>query len=310
MNSTNFDYAGRKILVTGASGFIGSSLCHKLIELRAEVHATSRRQRSAHAKALQWWQWDMVDLETMRKVFHSVQPEIIFHLASHVSGSRDLDALLPTFQANLVSTVNLLTLAAHQGCQRVVLAGSSEEPELGPVEPVPCSPYAAAKWAGSGYARMFHQLYKLPVVTARIFMSYGPGQADVQKLIPYVTLSLLKGVVPGLSSGSREVDWIYVEDVVSGLLAAGTASNVEGAAFDLGTGIPVSIRTVVEKLSSLLKSPIEPVFGALPERPFERLRIANTSHSYEKLGWKAVVSLDEGLIRTAQWYHDHLDEFA
>jgi nucleoside-diphosphate-sugar epimerase len=156
---------------------------------------------------------------------------------------------------------------------------------------------------------MFYQLYKLPVVTARIFMSYGPGQADIQKLIPYVTLSLLKGEAPKLSSGSREVDWIYVEDVVSGLLAAGTASNVEGGAFDLGTGFPVSIRTVVEKLGNLVQSPIQPLFGALPERPFERVRSANTSHSFEKLGWKSKVTLEEGLIRTVEWYREHLHEF-
>jgi hypothetical protein len=70
---------------------------------------------------------------------------------------------------------------------------------------------------------------------------------------------------------------------------AGTASNVEGRAFDLGTGIAVSIRTVVEKLANLIKSPIELAFGALPERPFERVRTANTSHSYETLGWKSEV---------------------
>src|SRR5580765_2868564 len=170
MNSANLSYAGRKILVTGASGFIGSNLCRKLIELRAEVHATARTQRSTQAKQFTWWQCDLVDIESIRKVYRSVQPDIIFHLAGHVSGSRNLDALLSTFQANLLSTVNLLTLAADQRCPRLVLAGSLEEPEPGPEEPVPCSPYAAAKWAGSGYARMFQQIYKLPVVTARIFM--------------------------------------------------------------------------------------------------------------------------------------------
>jgi len=310
MNSTNLGYAGRKILVTGASGFIGSSLCRRLIEMDADVHATSRTQPSTHTKASRWWQCDVVDIEIIRKVCRSVQPDIIFHLASHVSGSRNLDAVLPTLYANLVSTVNLMTLAVDQGCSRVVLAGSLEEPEPGLEEPVPCSPYAAAKWAGSGYARMFHQLYKLPVVTARIFMTYGPDQADIRKLIPYVTLSLLKGEAPKLSSGSREVDWIYVEDVVSGLLAASTASNVEGGTFDLGTGIPVSIRTVVEKLAGLVQSPVEPVFGALPERPFERVRTANTSFSYEKLGWRSVVPLEEGLARTVASYRDHLNQFS
>jgi nucleoside-diphosphate-sugar epimerase len=91
-----------------------------------------------------------------------------------------------------------------------------------------CSPYAAAKFAASAYGRMFHALYHTPVTILRLFMVYGPGQQDLRKLVPYVTLALLKGEMPRVSSGVREVDRIYVDDVAAGYLAAATATGVEG----------------------------------------------------------------------------------
>ena len=125
--------------------------------------------------------------------FGDIRPDVIFHLASHVKGAPNLEHVLPTFRSNLQSTVNLLTLATEKGCQRMVITGSLAEPEPGTKQTFPSAPYAAAKWASSGYARMFHALYKLPVVIARVFMVYGPAQQDLTKLIPYVTLSLLRG---------------------------------------------------------------------------------------------------------------------
>jgi len=137
-----------------------------------------------------------------------VAPDIIFHLASFVSGRRELEFVLPALRSNFLSTVNLLVCATTLGCRKVVLTGSLEEPE-GDIEsavPAP-SPYAAAKGAASAYARMFYALYGTSVVTARLFMVYGPGQNDHKKLVPYVTRSLLKNQVAELMSGTREVDW-------------------------------------------------------------------------------------------------------
>src|SRR5262249_11002191 len=140
------------------------------------------------------------------------------HLASHVSGSRNLTAVLPTLQANLISTVNLMTAAVEADCPRIVLAGSLEESHGS--DAVPSSPYAAAKSSASSYARMFHSLYGLQTITLRIAMVYGPDQPDESKLIPYVIRSLLGGNAPRLSSGRREVDWVYIEDVVDAMIAS------------------------------------------------------------------------------------------
>ena len=123
-----------------------------------------------------------------------------------------------------------------------------EEPERGDPNPVPSSPYAASKFASSAYARMFHALYGLPIVIARVFMVYGPGQKDHRKLVPYTILQALDGNTPELSSGVRMIDWIHVNDVVDGFAADGLQKpDLKGETVDLGSGHPHSIKEIVEK---------------------------------------------------------------
>jgi nucleoside-diphosphate-sugar epimerase len=301
MNSFGF-LSGKKILVTGATGFIGAHLCRQLLEYNTTVHGISRNPPPQNREDIHWWRGDLVDFEFMQKVTVEAKPDIMFHLGSHVAGSRSLELVLPTFHSNLSSTVNLLTAATQTGCHRIILAGSMEEPEYGNVCAVPCSPYAAAKWASNGYARMFHTLYQTPVNIARIFMVYGPAQNDLKKLIPYVILSLLRGESPKLTSGHRQIDWIYVDDVVQGLMAMACASNLQGDIVDLGSGELVTINNIVEKLVEIIDPGIIPRFGSLPERPLEQIRIARVSESTAKIHWKPQISLDEGLNRTVSWY--------
>jgi len=312
MTAGEFPYRlpGQKILVTGASGFIGSHLCRRLCRGGMEVHAISRTKPANPEKGVHWWHGDLAEIATVQDLLAAVKPEVIFHLAGHVVGARDLDAVMSTFRSNLMSTVNLLTVAGQIGCRRIVITGSLEEPEQGDPEAVPSSPYAAAKWAGSAYARMFHALYKLPVVILRVFMVYGPAQRDLRKLIPYVILSLLRGEAPKLTSGQRPVDWIYVEDVVEGLLAAAQAADVDGRTIDIGSGELVPIRTVVEQLVRLIDPQLKPLFGALPERPLEQVRVANIARAHAMMGWKPITPLEEGLKHTVEWYKRRLKELA
>jgi UDP-glucose 4-epimerase len=289
-----------RVLVTGASGFIGSHLVRALCAHGSEVHAVSRTEQSQQAAGLQWWRCDLEDGAAARSVIERVQPDIIFHLASQVYGSRERSAVMPTFNANLVSTLNILLAAADCGCRRVVLTGSQEEPTT-PGQP-PCSPYAAAKGAAGMYARMFHALYRLPVVVLRVFMVYGPGQRDLKKLIPYVVLALSRSEGPALTNGSRRIDWVYVEDVVRALLAAAVAQGIDGETIDVGSGNLVTIREVVEQLCHLMQSKVSPQFGALPPRPLEIEACANVERSIALLRWKPLVPLAEGLRRTVAWY--------
>ena len=295
-------------MVTGASGFIGTHLCRRLVDAGAEVHALSRRPPSGDRSPLNWWEGDVAEIELVRTLFRKIRPETIYHLASHVMGAPDLHHVLPTFRANLQSSVNLLTAAAETGCKRLVMTGSLAEPEPSRGEMFPVAPYAAAKWASSGYARMFHALYGVPAVLARVFMVYGPAQKDLSKLIPYAILSLLQGKSPAISSGERLVDWIYVDDVVEAYLALAGASGIEGQTVEIGSGKLVSIREIVGQVAHLVGGGIGPTFGALADRPMEPVRIADVAQTRERIGWSPKTQLTEGLSRTVEWYKEHLGE--
>jgi nucleoside-diphosphate-sugar epimerase len=223
-------------------------------------------------------------------------------------GAPDLQHVLPTFRANLQSSVNLLMAAAEIGCGRLVMTGSMAEPEPSRGEMFPVAPYAAAKWASSGYARMFHALYGVPVVLARVFMVYGPAQKDMSKLIPYSILSLLQGKSPAISSGERLVDWIYVDDVVDAYVALADSAGIEGRTVDIGSGKLRSIREIVGRVAHLVGRGIEPTFGALPDRPMEPERIAAVEQTREVIGWSPKTQLTQGLSHTIAWYKEHLNE--
>jgi len=145
------------------------------------------------------------------------------------------------------------------------------------------------------------------VVIARIFMTYGPGEPNSNKIIPYVINSLLHGESPKISSGTREVDWIYIDDLVDGLIHTAQAQNVEGCTVDLGSGRLVSIRKVVETLVKIMGSNVQPLFGSIPDRPMEQVLIAHTEITREKIGWKPKTSLKQGLKYTVNW---HIKQFA
>ena len=293
----------RTVLVTGASGFIGSRLCQRLRDLGAVVHGVSRRQRNDGAVS-RWWQVELDDERATRQLVESVAPEFIFHLASFVSGKREIEYVLPALRSNLLSTVNLLVSATGIACPKVVLTGSLEEAEGDAAMATPASPYAAAKGAASTYARMFHTLYGTPVVTARLFMVYGPNQKDHAKLVPYVTLSLLRGQLPQLMSGTRQVDWIYVDDVIDAYLALASKEGIDGETVDVGSGELTSVRGVVEHLVDIVRPGIQAEFGRVSDRPLERVRVADIKQAYSLTGWKPKTPLVEGLKRTVDWYRN------
>ena len=305
MDKHTTSFLGQKVLVTGGSGFLGAHLCRRLVQEGLEVHAVSRSPRSSEPGGICWWQGDMAEICFVRDLFQKVKPGVIFHLSGLATASPDPDLVLPTLHSLLVSTVNILMAAAETHCRRVVLAASLTEPVAGGCEITPGSPYAAAKWASGAYARMFHELYGLPVVMVRPFMTYGPGQ-DERKLIPYVILSLLKGEAPKLSSGQQQFDWIYVDDVMDGFLAVAGAPNVEGHTIDLGSGALVPMHAVIGQLVYLIGARVEPRFHALPDRPYESVRVANINDSCAKLGWKPTTSLNSGLKYTVNWYRAEL----
>lgn len=297
---------GHSTLVTGGLGFIGSALCDRLRALGATIHTASRRAAPPGGHGTHW-QVDLSDATAVAALVRDTRPDYVFHLASHVMGAPDLQHVLPAFRGNLQSTVNLLTELGAVGCTRFVTTGSLVEPE-GDGRGIPSSPYAAAKWASSDYVRMFHAVYGFPATIARVFMVYGPGQQDLTKLVPYVIRCLLRGEDTKITSGTRLIDWIYVDDVVDGLIRLAICEGVDGVSVDLGSGAAIAIRELVEKIYALMAVGRTPAFGALADRPLEPFRIANVAESKRLIGWTPQVALNTGLQRTIEWYRERFVE--
>jgi nucleoside-diphosphate-sugar epimerase len=289
--------SGHRLLLTGASGFLGSHLLRMLEVAGLEIHAASRSLKPGTTGRVTGWAADLSNRSDAETLFRRTRPDVVFHLAGHSSGAPGLDQVDPTLQKDLVACVNVLAAASAAGVRRLVMTGSLTEPAGDVAEPVPSSPYAAAKWAGCAYGRMFHALYGLPVVIVRLFMGYGPGQPRT-KLIPSILESLLRSEAPRLASGRQEFDWTYVDDLVEGIAVAAVASGVEGRTFEIGTGRLTSVRQIAERLVELVGTPIQPHWGALPDRPLEEPRAARIAEAQQALGWHAMISLEEGLART------------
>lgn len=292
-------FSTKKILITGASGFIGSGLANYLCHIGADVHGTSRVKRDGDKENMTWWEGSFEDLDFTRQLLKNIKPEIIFHLSGEVTGATDVKNILPTYHSLLTSTINLLTVATEIGCEKIIVTGSSTEPL--DHEPYPNSPYSAAKWATNGYGHLFQKLYQAPVLIVRPFMGYGPGQPQF-KLLPSVILTLLAGESPKLSNGLWVTDWIYIEDMVEGLLAAANMPQIDARTIDIGTGVLTSVKALIEEVVDIMQPVGKPLFGALPDRHHEHTRVADIEYTYSKANWKAKTSLREGLKKTIEWF--------
>lgn len=293
----------RRALVTGAAGFLGTHLVARLLRDGVDVHGVSRIDRSAPAE-VRWHRSALDDAAEIDHLLHAIRPDVIFHLAGQVTSAFDLDRVVPTFTSLLASTVHVLTSATRLGVERVVLAGSfTESDERAVAAP---SPYAAAKACASFYARTFHALYRTPVVVARIFMSYGPGQR-AGRLVPHAIASLLQGQTPRLSDGSYPADWIYVDDVVEGMLRCARDPALSGQTVELGTGRLTTVREIVERIAGMLDSRIALRFGDRPQGTHPPRPPADVAATHALLGWHPDTSLDAGLARTIAWLRQGLE---
>jgi UDP-glucose 4-epimerase len=304
MQGTMRQLAGARVLVTGASGLIGSHLL-RVVGTEADLVALSRFPRPDEG-GVRWLVCDLTEPGAGADIVSSVRPEVIIHLAGAVRGDRSLEAVAPTLRANLVATVELLEAATRVGCRRIVLSGSGlEEPVPGEPYAVPPSPYGASRWAASAYGRMFHALFDTPVVVLRPTYTYGPGQ-EPTKLIPHVISGLLDGGSPQLSSGERLLDCVYAEDVAKAYMQAASAPGVEGRTIDIGSGVLTSVREIVQLIvESVGATAGRPAFGTLPVRPLEQQVTVDIEETARVLGWRPTTRLEDGLRATVAWFREH-----
>jgi nucleoside-diphosphate-sugar epimerase len=307
--------AGARVLVTGASGFIGSHLTRRLLTDGAEIHALTSSVSSVYPPRLleirdriTLHEASLTDRGALGIVAAAARPEYVFHLGAYTHVGKSWQRADECIQVNIHGTLNLLMALEPTGFTRFVNVGTSEIygdidvpfRESDSVHPI--SPYSVSKHAAEEFCRLYAEARSWPIVRVRPFNAYGPMQSP-DRVVPEVITRALQAQPLRMTQGTQTRELNYVEDLADGLVRAAVTPDIDGELFNLGCGREISMRDLATLILSLLGNPISPEFGALPERPIEITRMhADTTLAEQRLGWRAATSLEDGLAHTIEWY--------
>lgn len=319
-------WRGRTALVTGATGMVGSTLVADLLAAGARVVALVRDQdpqaeliRSGTIARVSVVTGAIEDFWTLERAINEYETDTIFHLAAQpLVGVADRMPL-PTLEANVRGTYNLLEAArVHAGLVRAVVVASSdkaygEQASLPYVEDMPLDgrhPYEVSKSCADLITQSYHHTYRLPVAIARCGNIYGPGDLNWSRIVPGTIAAFLRGERPVIRSDGQYVrDYIYVGDASQAYvrLAEGLADPaVAGEAFNFSDESPLTVLQIVEALQRVMNCPhIEPDVRASAHGEIHS-QYLSAAKARRVLNWKPRYSLDEGLGATVEWYRAFL----
>ena len=306
-SSTESALAGRRVVVTGANGFIGAHVVNALALAGADVvpvvrGATEPWRLESLAPDVPILRADVRALDEGETVQRVGRADVVLHLAAAgvLPGMHDVRELV---DHNVAGTLATMRFAEQIGARRVVCCGScfeygnvSRATENLPLRPL--SEYGATKAASTTIAQAIGRRIGMEVVVLRPFTVYGPLE-DTRRLVPYVMARALAGLDIELTSGRQTRDWVFVDDAVDAFLLAATRPDIGGEIFNVCTGVEVSVRDVVEQIVDEAGGTGTPRFGARADREPEHWTLSgDPTHAAERLGFSTRVSLAEGLART------------
>ena len=312
---------GRRVLVTGGAGFIGSHLCRRLVQEGADLYVTVKYNSVIdNVRLVGIWdritpvEADVRNTDSL-KVLQQIRPEIIYHLAAYNHVGDSFFQVSEAVDSNGKGTVNLLE--SYSDFDRFIYISSSEVygyqekvPFREDAAPCPLSPYAVGKYMGEVYTRMKWHSANRPVVMLRPFNAFGPYQSP-RAIIAELIITCLRGEDMVTTEGHQTREFNFVENLVDGFLMAAACPEAVGKVMNLGCGFEVSIRDLVYKIHALTESKSKLRVGELPYRCGEiRRMFADATRAKELLGWSPKISLDEGLTVTVEWYRRYLTQFA
>jgi nucleoside-diphosphate-sugar epimerase len=302
-------------LVTGGAGFIGSHLTEELVRRGERVRVvdsliTGKRQNLAHLTGVEFVQGDLADMAVATAAVKGI--DYVLHQAAIPSVPRSVQDPITSNRANIDASLNVLVAARDARVKRLVYAGSSSAygntPTLPKVETMPTaplSPYALQKLVAEQYGQMFTQLYGLETVTTRYFNVFGPRQDPSSPYSGVISLfisALCDGQQPKIyGDGEHTRDFTYVANVVDGVLRACHAPAASGEVINVATGGRVSLNQLFRAVRDLVGANIEPLYEA-PRAGDVKDSQADISKAERLLGYRPMVSFDEGLKHTVNWY--------
>jgi NAD dependent epimerase/dehydratase len=315
----------KRVLVTGAGGFIASHLVERLIAEGARVRAFVRYNSRGDlgllhmlpAEALSQVEIIAGDLRDVEAVRESVKDiDTVFHLGALIAIPYSYVHPREVVETNVMGTLNVLMAAREFGTQRVIHTSTSEV--YGTARYVPIdeshplqgqSPYSASKIGADRIAESFYRSFNVPVVTIRPFNTYGPRQS-ARAVIPTIISQALTRDEVKLGSVEPSRDFTFVADTVDGFLRAASADDVLGEEINLGNDNTIRIGDLAEKIFGMIGRTPRLVTDSQRIRPgrSEVLKLwASNKKAKELIGWEPRISLDEGLRRTVEWISAHLD---
>jgi nucleoside-diphosphate-sugar epimerase len=305
--------AGRAVMVTGASGFLGAAVSHVLAALGAHLFVMVRRTSNEwRLSGLAGGERVVADLVegSLDEILGRIRPEIIFHCAVHGVGADEQDPER-IYRTNVQGTFNLLGAAEKSTVRLMVCLGSSSEygHSPGPMRedqaPRPRTVYGAAKCAATMLCHAAHARGTLRTLTIRPFSVYGPLEHP-SRLSASVVAAFRKGQPASIGSGRQRRDWMYVGDVVELCLMAAANDAAQGQVINCGSGRDTTVRDLVEALRAEFTAqtgrPATVDYDRLPDRPDEPARwVADMSFARERLGYQPRTDLRAGAEKTVRF---------
>jgi NAD dependent epimerase/dehydratase len=317
------DYTGKTVLLTGASGFIGSHLAEELVtcgaSVRAFLHYNSRGDEgnlkslaSEIRREINVVYGDLTDPDAVRKAVRDTSH--VFHLGALIAIPYSYIHPFSFVQVNISGTANVLNACMEVGIERLVTTSTSEVYGTAVQIPMdethrlhPQSPYAASKAAADHLAESYQRSFDLPVVIVRPFNTFGPRQST-RAVIPTIIMQALRHGSVEIGSITPTRDFNFVKDIAYGFALAGVTEGIDGEIFNLGTGVEHSVADVIEIVSTILGTSLPVTECADRIRPAQsevhRL-VASSTKAAEQLGWNPKHSFREALEQTIEWYETY-----
>jgi nucleoside-diphosphate-sugar epimerase len=300
-----------RLLVVGGTGFIGRHLVQYASNQGFAVTSVSLSERvqMPHFPDVHYVRADISNEEQLKQTLGDASFEYVVNSGGYIHHASILDGGRSAVDAHFSGTLNLVEVINKSVLKAFVNLGSSDEygghpaPQKEVLREAPISPYALGKLASSQLLQMLYKTEGFPGITLRPFLVYGPHQ-DNMRFLPQIIQACLDGRVFPVSEGSQLRDFCFIDDMVKGVFAALSTPAARGEIINLASGRAVSIRSVIEKIQSLIGSG-EPVYGEVPYRAGENMALyADITKARNLLGWLPCTTLEDGLQRTIASYRD------
>ena len=301
----------KRVLVTGASGFVGSHLSRVLYAEGARVVGFVRERTTRKEYLIDQHVLDMSDRVRVRQLVQEVHPELVVHLAASKNRTIDQAEYRSGYDANLFGTLNLIEACRELNhLVRFMFLGSCEEYGYQPtpfdesVRESPVSVYGVTKLAVTQLLQTLARAKGFPAVILRPSIVYGPGQT-AEMFLPALIQTLLKGERFAMSQGTQTRDFVYVDDLVNAIVLALNAPGIQGQVINVSSAIPIRIDDLARKAARLIAPNAEKLldFGSRPCRPGEAMNYwAKNLRAETLLGWEPHISLEDGLLQTIAYF--------